>query len=253
MHTIHLTIAYDGTEFHGWQHQPGTRTVEGVLREALDTLLGAYDDLTAASRTDAGVHARGQSVHFRTGCNLDCSHIARGLNRYLPPDVAVTACAGAPPGFSARHNFGKHYRYELWLAEYDDPLTRRYHWWYHYPLDFDAMRAAAALMTGTLDMRGLQMVSGKQHEETTRTIRAVTLTHDGPRLAIDIVGKSFMYKQVRAMVGVLLAAGRRRIPADSVRDVFAGAAGPRRFDVAPPHGLTLMHVFFAPPASRDTL
>lgn len=249
MRTIHLTLAYDGTDFHGWQHQPGTRTVEGVLRRALDTLLGAYDDLTAASRTDAGVHARGQSVHFRTGSDLDCPHIARGLNRYLPDDVAVVACADATPDFSARHNLGKLYRYELWLAEYDDPLTRRYHWWYHYPLVLDAMRAAAALMTGTLDMRGLQMVSGKQHEETTRMINAVTLTQDGARLIIDIVGKSFMYKQVRAMVGVLLAAGRGRIAPGSVLDVFAGAAGPRRFDVAPPHGLTLMQVLFDPTAS----
>lgn len=244
MRTIHFTIAYDGTDFHGWQQQPGLRTVEGALREALSRLLRYGGLLVAASRTDAGVHARGQSAHFYTGSTLDCHHMARALNRYLPPDVAVTACADAPPDFSARHNLGKHYRYELWLAAYDDPLTRRFHWWYHYPLDLDAMRAAAAQMTGTLNLRGLQMVSGKQHEETTRVVNSVTLTCAGPRVSIDIIGKSFMYKQVRAMVGVLLAVGRGRIPADAVREVLAGTAGPRRFDVAAPHGLTLMQVFY---------
>ncbi|MCX7846717.1 MAG: tRNA pseudouridine(38-40) synthase TruA [bacterium] len=244
MRVIHMTVAYDGSEFHGWQEQRGLRTVQGVLREVVERVLGECRELRAASRTDAGVHARGQSVQFYTERTLECERIARGLNRYLPADVAVVRCEEAPPDFSVRCNRGKHYRYEMWLAEYDDPLERRYHWWYRYPLDVTAMAAAGREMVGTHEMNGLRMVSGKAREETVRTVDAVTVTAALPRLTIDIVGKSFMYKQVRAMVGVLVAVGRGRIAVSSVRDVIAGQAGPRRFEVAPAHGLTLMEVLY---------
>ncbi len=253
MRTLRLTIAYDGTEFHGWQVQPGMRTVEGVVRDALGGMLGACGDLTAASRTDAGVHARGQTVSLSTGSEIDCVHLARGLNRHLPADVAIVACQDAAADFSARRNLGKHYRYALWLADYDDPLGRRYHWWYRYPLDCAAMQAAAPLMTGTHEMRGLQMVSGKTHEESVRTVHAVSVTCEGARLAIDVTGQSFMYKQVRAMTGVLVAVGRGRIAPEDVPAVLAGSAGARRFDVAPPQGLTLMEVKFPDAALHETI
>lgn len=244
LRTLHLTLAYDGSHFHGWQFQPGLRTVEGVLRDAATHLLGECFNLAAASRTDAGVHARGQSVQLSTYSSLEADRIPRALNRYLPPDVAVITCRDVPPDFSVRQNLGKLYRYELWLAPYDDPLSRHLHWWYRFPLDIPAMQAAAPSLTGTRDFSGLLMTSRKPSEETVRTIHNVSISVNFPQVIIDISGKSFMYKQVRAMVGVLIAVGRGRIPVRSVPDVLEGKTSPRRFEVAPPHGLTLMQVFY---------
>lgn len=250
MRTLKLTIAYDGTAFHGWQAQPATRTVQGVLTDVCTTLLGTECTLAAASRTDAGVHARGQVAALTTGCTWPAGNIRRAINSRLPADVVVVHAEDAPDTFSPRDAVAKHYRYELYLAEDDDPLTRHRHWWHPLPLEVERVRAAATLMIGTHDFRGLQVRSYKPYENTARTLFDMRVTARESTVVIDVLGASFMYKMVRSLVGLLSAVGRGRVRCEDILALLSGDPRQRRSEVAPPQGLTLMRVWFAPATPR---
>jgi tRNA pseudouridine38-40 synthase len=245
MRNIKLIVAYDGTDFCGWQLQPEVRTVQGVLTEALHTILREPIELNASSRTDAGVHAYGQTVNFITGSSIEPGKLLRGTNSRSPVDVSVQQVEEVDESFHSTFDAtGKHYRYSVWRGQADDPLTRRYHWWYTYPVAIDAAREAAQLLTGTHDFKGLQVNSGKENEATLRTISRIDITEADERLFIDIYGKGFMYKQVRSMVGLILAVGRGKIASAEVPAVIAAGPEQRRTDVVPPQGLTLMKVYY---------
>jgi tRNA pseudouridine38-40 synthase len=245
MRNLKLIIAYDGTNFHGWQKQPGTRTVEGELIAGLERLLRHNVSLWAASRTDAGVHALGQTVNCHTDSTLEATQILRAANTHTPTDMAVRDVRDVSESFnSTRDATGKHYRYELWLSDVDDPLTRHRHWWLREALDLGAMRAACPLLCGEREYGGLQVTSGKAEERTVRFVYGVSVARAGPRVTIDVRGKSFMYKMVRSMVGLLVAVGRGRVKAEEVPDMLTGDPTARRSEVVPPHGLTLMEVFY---------
>ena len=245
MRKIKLIISYDGTDFHGWQVQPAVRTVAGVVVAALEAVVREPVSLTGASRTDAGVHARGQTADFSTESVIELAGLVRGVNRVLPNDVVVRAAEEVSADFhSSRDALGKHYRYELWLGDTDDPLARRFHWWHRYPLDVEAMKQGAEHLVGDIDFRGLRVKSRNAEQDTVRSISNVAITQSDDMLTIDIFGKSFMYKLVRSMVGLLIAVGRARVEADDIPALLAGEPAARRTEVAPPHGLTLMEVFY---------
>ncbi len=246
MRNVQLIIAYDGTNFHGWQAQTGMRTVQGVLTETCAALLHHPVLLTAASRTDAKVHARGQTANFITTCTWPAKNLHGALNSRLPDDVAIVALRDVDEPFRSQAACGKHYQYRIYAAPEDDPLTRHLHWWYARSLDLAAMQAAAALLVGTHDFRGLQVQSGKEHEETMRELHAVHVGAAGDEIIIDVLGRSFMYKLVRSLVGLLVAVGRGHVPIEHVPGLLAGEPAARRSEVAPPHGLTLVRVFYEP-------
>lgn len=250
MRNVQLIIAYDGTNFHGWQAQAGVRTVQGVLTEACAALLHHPVLLTAASRTDAKVHARGQAANFITTCAWPAQNLHGALNSRLPDDVAIVALRDVDETFRSQAACGKHYQYRICTAAVDDPLTRHLHWWYARPLDLAAMQAAAALLVGSHDFRGLHVQSGKEHETTVREIFAVHVTPHAEELVLDVLGCSFMYKLVRSLVGLLVAVGRGHVRSEDVPALLVGAPTARRSEVAPPHGLTLMRVFYAPAEPR---
>ena len=239
-----LTVAYDGTDFHGWQSQAGTRTVQGVLETAVSRVVCEHVSLAAASRTDAGVHARGQVANFHTMTGIATDHLLRGINSLLPEDVVVTRVDEAEPGFSSRRATGKQYQYRIWRAQIDDPFIRRHHLHSPRPMDVGLMRQAAQFMTGTLDFRGLQVNPGKVYDSTVRTVSAIELREEGSALTIDVFGTAFLYKQVRSMVGMLRAVGRGYVRLEQVPALVSGAEPKRRSDVVPPHGLTLMEVYY---------
>jgi len=252
MRNIKLIVAYDGTDFCGWQYQPEVRTVQGVLTDALRMILREPVVLTASSRTDAGVHAYGQTVNFTTENGIEPGKLLRGTNSRSPRDVSVQHVEEVEETFHSTFDAtGKHYRYTVWRGIADDPLTRRYHWWYTYPVEVEAVREAARGMTGTHDFKGLQVNSGKEHEETVRTVSGIEISEEGDRLYIDIFGKGFMYKQVRSMAGLLLAAGRGKIDPAEISAVISGDPAQRQTDVAPPQGLTLLEVYYKNPKNRD--
>jgi tRNA pseudouridine38-40 synthase len=245
LRNLKLTIEYDGTDFHGWQAQENVRTVEGVLSQALQGLLKEGAELHAASRTDQGVHARGQVVSFLTTTRIPAGRFPAALNGMLPWDVRVRKAEEADPAFNARFSaVGKHYRYRLDRGETDSPFLSRFA--LHYPgrLDVKAMREAARLMAGTHDFASFQCVSKRRLASTVRTVYDVRVGEEGRFLWFDVWGKSFLYKMVRTMAGTLLEVGRgkwspERIPA-LLSSVSRAAAGP----TCPGNGLCLMAVYY---------
>lgn len=245
MPSSHLILSYNGSAFHGWQIQPGVRTVEGTLRDALAHIHAEVTAMTAASRTDAGVHAYGQSVALTYEKDVSAARLQHALNGVLPPDVRVMDAQDISSDFHAtRDAIGKHYRYQICCAACDDPCTRHMHWWVKKPLDTQAMHAAAAHLIGTRDFSGIKVISRGNVQESVRTVDVIHIEETGDMLTIHVFGRAFMYKMVRSLVGILYAVGRGMCAPDDVPLILSGDPVRRRTPVAPAHGLALMTVYY---------
>jgi tRNA pseudouridine38-40 synthase len=239
---LKLVLAYDGTGFHGFARQPGQRTVEGALLDALERILGRRPRLSVAGRTDAGVHAEGQVVSFEAEADADPGRLQRALNGMLGPEIAVRRAGRAPAGFDARHSAtARSYRYRVRVGEVQDPFTARTEW--HRPGEYGLgpMRRAARLLVGEHDFASFCRPGGGS---TIRRLERLSVRPAGEVLEIRARAGSFLHQMVRSLVGTLLAVGEGRLEAGSMPDVLAAgdrsAAGP----VAPPHGLTLVSVHY---------
>jgi len=247
-----VTLAYDGTDFLGWQLQRpgGGRTVQGVLEEALGRLArGVRVAVSSAGRTDRGVHALGQVASFDLPREVPAGELQRALNGLLPSDVRVLDAAPAAPGFHPRRSaVAKLYRYELDCGGVQLPQRRRFAGFAPGPLDEGAVRAAAALYVGRHDFASLASAGGSVRT-TVRTVARSEARLEGAVLVYEAEADGFLRKMVRSMVGGLIAAGRGAMrPEDLAR---ALAARDRRAwpPPAPACGLTLVHVSY-PPAAR---
>ena len=242
MEVLKLILAYDGTGFHGFARQPGTRTVQGALEGALERLLGDAPRLSVAGRTDAGVHAWGQVVSFPA--EGDPERLKRALNGRLGPEVAVRAARTAPRGFDARHSArAREYRYWLRTVEPPDPFTARYHW--HRPGTYRVaeMRRAARALRGEHDFASFCRAP-RHGGSTVRRLDALTVRPTGEGLEFRARAGGFLHQMVRSLVGTLVAVGEGKLGADEMPASLAArsrrAAGP----VAPPLGLTLVRVLY---------
>ena len=256
--SLKLTVAYDGTAYAGFQRQPNGVTIQQRLEEALRAVTGEPElrIASAAGRTDAGVHARGQVVHVRTNATIPVERWPAALNSVLPDDIAVVGAAAVPPDFHARYwAREKRYRYTFHVSPYPAPLIRHcaYHW--HRPLDLEAMRRAAELLTGRHDFAAFR-ASGGSAKTSLRTITRLSLTPQGPLLFLDVAADGFLYNMVRIIAGTLLevGAGRRTI----AQVAQALRTGDRRLAgrTLPPHGLCLEEVVYGdgpvrPPWAAD--
>jgi tRNA pseudouridine38-40 synthase len=204
---LKLVLEYDGTGFRGWARQPGQRTVEGAVREALDALFPRWDGLAVAGRTDTGVHATGQvaSVDVEGGPPLE--HVAGALSTALPDDVAVLAADDAKPDFHARFSArARTYRYRVLTRQTRAPLDARRVLWWPRPIVLDALAATAALLPGEHDFRAFTP-SDTQHESFSRNVLAAAWEQDGDRLDFTVEADSFLRHMVRTLVGTMLEAG----------------------------------------------
>ena len=251
--TYRATLQYDGTDFSGWQVQPGRRTVQGVVEEALAGLVGGRVPVLAAGRTDAGVHAEGQVISFRAGTSIPPEGLAAALNARLPEDVSVLDLAEAPEGFHATcHAKGKVYRYEILTGRAPRPLLRRTTLRVPGRLDLRRMREAARLLVGRRDFRSFRTNPGLPADRgsTVRTIRRLEVRRRGERVVVEVEGDGFLYNMVRSIVGTLVQVGRGTWPPGRVGEALRArdrrAAGP----TAPPRGLTLVSVEYGPAALR---
>jgi len=245
MKKFKLIIAYDGNDFHGWQIQPEVRTVAGELKFAAEKILRHEISVTAASRTDTGVHATGQTADFTTDNHIEPGKLLYALNGVLPGDVVVKSVEEVPEDFHSTHQSkGKHYRYVIRLSKINDPLTRKYHWWYRHNLDIEKMILASKFLIGKVDFKGLEINCGKPDVETVREISEIKISQNNNDLIIDVFGKSFMYKLVRSMIGLLVAAGNRKIQPEEIPEILSGKNEHRKTDVAPAKGLTLIKVYY---------
>jgi tRNA pseudouridine38-40 synthase len=246
-----LTVAYDGTAYAGWQVQRDRTTVQGVLEQAAERLNGEPSPVHGASRTDAGVHARGQACRFSTPLDLTAARVPNALNAFLPEDVVVTEAVEAPEGFHpVRDARGKHYRFSFRVALVEDPFTRRYALRLKRRPDVEAMRQAAALLVGTHDFRAFEKV-GSPRENTVRTLSRLDVQESGEYIHVDLLANGFLYGMARNLAGSLLRVGERGFDAATVSAWLAeprrGSAGP----ILPPHGLCLIKVFYDDPIGEN--
>lgn len=201
---LKLTLAYDGTGFRGWAVQPGLRTVEGVLREALAATFAEATGLAVAGRTDAGVHALANVASVAVGGGPPPEHAAEALNTALPEDVAVVGAEEASPGFHARFSArSRSYRYRIWRSRTRSPFEARRSWWYPKPLDLQLLEAQAAQLLGKHDFRAFTPTE-TQHKVLVRTVEAARWIEDAGAFVFEITADSFLRHMVRTLVGTMV-------------------------------------------------
>jgi len=240
---IRLVVEYDGSELHGWQRQNGQPTVQQHLEEALGKLLQHTAPVAGASRTDAGVHARGQVASFRTDRPIPLHGIRRGLNSLLPDAIAIRDAAEVPDDFHPRFSAtGKHYRYSI-LARPDRSPRWRHRAWHHgEPLNLHAMHDASRALLGEHDFAAFR-AAGCTAKTTMRRVDSITFTRLHPDLLeVDVRGNAFLRMMVRILVGTLTEVGTGRRPASQVAEILASKDRTQAGITAPPHGLELIEV-----------
>jgi tRNA pseudouridine38-40 synthase len=242
LRTFRLLLSYDGTDFHGWQVQPDAPTVQGAVLEAARRFLGPEVRVIGASRTDAGVHALGQTASLTLDSHLDASAVQGALNAALPPAVRVLKVDEAPPGFDARRAaIGKRYAYVIDNAPVAAPLWRRLAWHVPGPLDVRAMRTALAALCGRHDFSAFCAAPGREADPVCR-IQAVHVVRKRERLAIAISADRFLHHMVRNIVGSAVEVGRGSRPAGWLAEVLASRDRTRAGPTAPAQGLVLVRV-----------
>jgi tRNA pseudouridine38-40 synthase len=237
-------VEYDGTEFSGWQRQDGRRTVQGVVEDAIQQMLGERVFVRAAGRTDAGVHADGQVVTFDLVQPMPAHGLLRGLNTVLPPDVALIEVAEAAPDFDARFSArGKVYRYTVWSHFVRSPRRARTAWHVRQPMDLDAIRAAAALLVGEHDFRAFR-ASDCDRRTTRRIVRRLDVDRQGAVVTFDVEATAFLKNMVRILVGTLVDVGRGRLEPGTVARMLETGDRTVGGMTAPARGLTLLRVLY---------
>ncbi len=241
---IAAIVAYDGTDFAGFQRQAAERTVQGVLEEQLTALYGAAVTVSGAGRTDAGVHAAGQVIAVTVPETVPAERLPEALNGLLPADLAVRRSWRAADGFDPRREAtARVYRYTLAQDRTRHPLRDRYATRVEPGLNVAAMQAASERLVGEHDFGSFCCDNG-QTGSTRRTLYAVRWAAVEERLTLELVGDSFLYKQVRCIMGGLLAVGRGRFPAELIERMVRGEPRPVQVAVAPPTGLVLERVWY---------
>ena len=245
MSRVLLKVAYDGTAFHGWQVQPGVRTVEGELNKALSELTKEEITVIGASRTDAGVHALGNVAVFDTACTIPPDRFSYALNTLLPEDVKVVASKEVAADWHPRKTAcRKTYEYRIHTGEFDNPLKRRNSWHVPYALDVAKMQEAARYLVGEHDFVSFCSVH-TQAESTVRTIYSVEVRIiGGDDILIRITGNGFLYNMVRIITGSLVEVGAGKRSPEWTKQVLESRDRTKGGPTAPPQGLLLREIVY---------
>ncbi|HEY7158780.1 MAG TPA: tRNA pseudouridine(38-40) synthase TruA [Gemmataceae bacterium] len=244
MRNLKLVLSYDGTDFHGWQTQPGLRTVQETLETALAKLTGERLRVNASGRTDTGVHAVGQVVNFRSETKLTADVLVRAINAHLPEDVAVREAADAPESFDANRDAKrKLYRYVIHDGPVPDLFMRRYCHHTRYRLDTTAMARAASCLRGRHDFHSFE-TDWPNRASSVRTITHLAVNRMGDWIWLDVEADGFLYNMVRAIAGTLLNVGRGYWPESRVAAILKAQDRTQAGPTAPAKGLFLMRVLY---------
>lgn len=241
---IKLTIAYDGTKYHGWQTQPGKVTVQGAVEEAVEIITKTKASLTASGRTDAGVHAMGQVANFKADFNILEEKIKIALNANLPDDIRVLESADVEDSFNSRFDAKKKtYMYQIYNARVMNPFYSRYACFVPSKLDIEKMSAAAAALAGTHDFRAF-MAAGSESKTTVRTVYDTCLKQEREVIRFYVTGNGFLYNMVRIMVGTLIDIGKGTLNAACIEEALKSGDRTTLGFTAKPQGLFLKEVFY---------
>lgn len=268
LRNIRMVLAYDGTDFAGWQFQPGQHTLQGVLQDAIEQMTGERPPVHASGRTDAGVHALGQVANFHTRTRLSCFALYQGLHALMPQTVSVLRLEDAPLAFHSRYQtVRKRYRYVIDNSPHPVPFLRKFSHFAIKPLDVPAMHTAAQVLVGTHDFRSFES-DWPNRESSIRTVEELTVARhpvwpiwggppqavppgarekrtpeiDCPLVCIDIVADGFLYNMVRAIAGTLLDVGRGRWTTANVAQILHAQDRKLAGTTAPAAGLFLVQV-----------
>ena len=242
MKRVGLIVAYDGTNYCGWQVQPNGITIQGELNRCLSELLGEEIETIGASRTDAGVHAMGNVAVFDTETRMPGEKISYALNQRLPEDIRIQLSEEMPMDFHPRYcDSVKTYEYRILNRRFQIPTERLYSYFYHYKLDEKKMREATSYLIGRHDFASF-CGAGAQVKSTVRTIRSVEVERFGDMVSIRISGEGFLYNMVRIIAGTLIEIGNGQYPPERMQEILDARdrewAGP----TAPAKGLTLLGI-----------
>lgn len=244
MKRVLLVVAYEGTDYRGWQVQPNGITIESVLNEKLSELLGEEIEVIGASRTDSGVHSLGNVAVFDTNARMPADKISYALNQRLPEDIVVQESREVPPDFHPRKcRSRKTYEYRILNRRFPVPTLRRDTYFYYRPLDVERMQQAADYLVGVHDFKSFCSIH-TQAQETVREVYSCRVTKQDEVITLRITGAGFLYNMVRIIAGTLIQVGIGELEPEEISVILdkrdREAAGP----TAPAHGLTMVGIEF---------
>lgn len=246
MKRVMLTVAYDGTNYHGWQLQPDVTTIESVLNETLSGLLKEDIRVIGASRTDTGVHALGNIAVFDTQAGMPAEKFSYALNQRLPEDIRIQASREVPQDFHPRRQESrKTYEYRIFNSAFPMPVYRLYAHFTYVPLDLALMQRVADYLRGEHDFKSFCSVHTTA-ESTVRTIYDISVGRTGDLITIRVTGSGFLYNMVRIIAGTLMEAGKGRLAPERMEEILNACDRTKAGPTAPACGLTLVkYDFFA--------
>jgi len=240
---IKLTIEYDGTAYHGWQIQPGLRTIQGVIKEQIAQITQGEVNLIGAGRTDAGVHALGQVANFQTESAIDLTALQRGLNSLLPADIVVKGVEEVEEGFHARFSaHSKVYEYHILNQPYPSALRRHYAWFIPHDLDLPSMKKCGKLLIGSHDFSSFRASGDESRHSIREIIRLEIEQREDNLIVIVIEANAFLREMVRSIVGTLVDVGRGKTSFAEFKEIFAAHDRRQAGMTAPAQGLFLVEV-----------
>lgn len=240
-----IVIAYDGTNYGGWQVQKNTVSIQSLIESALSRILRTKTSLCGSGRTDAGVHSLGQTAHFVTEANIHPSRILFSLNGLLPTDIRILSIERVPLEFHARYSAtAKIYHYHLHLDPIPDPFKHLYSYHVPHPVDIALLKQTVKHFIGTHDFSSFanEGHQGSAAKNAVRTIYRIDVVDEPGGVRLEFEGNGFLYKMVRNIVGTLLDVCAGKIPKESIPEIFAAKDRRKAGRAAPPHGLYLMEV-----------
>lgn len=241
---IRLTVAYDGTNYHGWQIQNNGITIESELNRCLTELFGEDIKVIGASRTDSGVHALGNIAIFDTRARMPAEKVSYALNQRLPEDIRIQCSEEVDGDWHPRHcDSRKTYEYRIYRGQFPMPVKRLYSYFTYHELNVERMREAAAYLVGEHDFKSFCQ-TGAQVETTVRTIYTLDVEEQGSDIVIRVCGNGFLYNMVRIIAGTLMEVGQGRRSPESMTAVLDALDRQKAGPTAPAHGLMLMKYEF---------
>lgn len=245
MRNFKLILQYEGTRYQGWQKQNGSEhTIQGKLENLLFKMLGVPTQIQGSGRTDAGVHALGQTANFHADTKMSCQEIMDYMNYYLPEDIGVISAEEVPERFHSRFNaVGKQYIYRIMNSKIPHVFDRRYVYEYPHELEIEAMKKAASYLVGEHDFKAFTSAK-KGRKSTVRTIRRIGISQTGDEIRLVYEGDGFLYHMVRILTGTLLEVGAGERKPEDIKGILESGLREKAGTLVPAKGLTLAAVWY---------